>query len=499
MKIPKIPLHTKIIIALVLGALFGSIFNVDPNEIEITHGKKSEVTIIQHWDKIVIEENSKKTEFGKEDQLQIISHFKKIKDKTEKDKTDLKVIISKKGKTYEYEGIEKITKVATIATVIKPAGTIFINLLSFLAIPLVIATLILGAASINDVKKLGRIGIKTFAIYIITTALAITIGLVIANLIEPGTYLDGDVKERLIGSYHSDQEANIEEHLELSIPDFLVSIVPRNPFHAIAEGRMLQIVFFAVIFGITLTLIDPKKAKPVTDFMEGVSQTMIKMVNFIMEIAPYGVFALIAATIADFGIGIITTLGWYIFAVILGLAIQTFIVYAILLKTVGRANPFSFYRNIKTAQIIGFSTSSSAATLPVTLDCLENKIGVPKHISSFVAPLGATINMDGTALYQGIATVFIAQVYGFDLGISQQLTIVFIAVLASIGTAPVPGVGIIMLIMILNSVGVPAEGIALIIGVDRILDMCRTITNVTGDAAVATSIAGSEKVLNQSS
>ena len=383
MKIPKIPLHTKIIIALVLGALFGSIFNVDQNEIEITHGKKDIETIVANWEKLTFtdESSGKTVEYGKDDQLQIISYYKEVKDAT-----DQKITVTKNQETIEFEDVKKITKVATIATMIKPVGTIFINLLSFLAIPLVIATLILGAASINDVKKLGRIGIKTFTIYITTTALAISIGLVIANFIEPGTYLGEDVKARLVGSYHSDPKVNIGDNLELSIPDFLVSIVPKNPFHAIAEGRMLQIVFFAVIFGITLTLIDPKKAKPVTDFMEGVSQTMIKMVNFIMEIAPYGVFALIAATIADFGLGIITTLGWYIFAVVLGLAIQTFIVYAILLKTVGRANPFSFYKNIKTAQIIGFSTSSSAATLPVTLDCLENKIGVPKHVSSFVAP-----------------------------------------------------------------------------------------------------------------
>ncbi|MFW5662421.1 MAG: dicarboxylate/amino acid:cation symporter, partial [Bacteroidota bacterium] len=254
----------------------------------------------------------------------------------------------------------------------------------------------------------------------------------------------------------------------------------------------LQIVFFAVIFGITLTFIPSIKAAPVVGFFNGVSETMIKMVDFIMKIAPYGVFALIAATVADFGFEILSTLIWYIFAVIFGLLLQTFLVYGTLVKVIGKRNPLEFMKAMRNAQAIGFSTSSSAATLPVTFDCTENKLGLPKQVTGFVLPLGATINMDGTALYQGVAAVFIAQVYGFDLGIVEQLTIVLTAVLASIGTAPVPGVGIIMLVMILQAIHVPAEGIALILGVDRILDMARTVTNVTGDAAVATAIAGNE-------
>jgi Na+/H+-dicarboxylate symporter len=255
---------------------------------------------------------------------------------------------------------------------------------------------------------------------------------------------------------------------------------------------MLQIVFFAVMFGITLTFISRKKSKVVIKFFAGVSQTMIKMVDIIMKIAPYGVFALISATIAEFGFGIITTLIWYIVAVLLGLLIHTTLVYGSIVSFLGKMNPFTFFKGMRNAMAIGFSTSSSAATLPITFDCVENNLGVPKQISGFVLPLGATINMDGTALYQGVAAVFIAQVYGIDLNLTQQLTIVITAVLASIGTAPVPGVGIIMLVMILNAVHIPPEGIALIIGVDRILDMCRTITNVTGDASVAVAISGTE-------
>jgi Na+/H+-dicarboxylate symporter len=287
--------------------------------------------------------------------------------------------------------------------------------------------------------------------------------------------------------------------VKIDIVDFFVSIVPKNPIKAMAEGEMLQIVFFAVLFGITITFIEKTKADALIKFFDAVSDTMIKMVDFIMMIAPFGVFALISSTIAEFGFDIITTIIWYIVCVLLGLILHTIIVYSFLVKSMGKMSPMFFFKGMRNAQAIAFSTSSSAATLPVTFECVEENLGVPKQISGFVLPLGATINMDGTALYQGVATVFIAQVYGMDLDLAQQITIVFTAVLASIGTAPVPGVGIIMLIMILQAVNVPPEGIALIIGVDRILDMSRTITNITGDAAVAVAVAGSEKVLGKNS
>lgn len=494
----KIPLHTQILIALALGTVFGAIFSVDPHLINVTYGdqKIQEKAILKNWEKLFFIFPNKdiaprgilEYEYDDLDQIQIIRFFNKLNAKQRK---DLILKVLKNDEENEFTNVIALKKENTIATEIKPLGNLFIRLLSFLAIPLVIASLIVGAASLDDIKKIGRIGGRTLTIYIATTAIAITIGLTIANVMQPGKQIDDQTKQRLIGEFQEDTTDKMIEELEIDIPEFIVSIVPKNPMNAISEGRMLQIVFFAVIFGVTLTFIE--KRKPVIDFFDGVSDTMIKMVDFIMVIAPLGVFALISATIAEFGFDIIWTLIWYILAVIIGLSLHTFIVYSALVKTFGKLNPFTFFKGIRNAQAIGFSTSSSAATLPVTFDCVEKNLGVNKTVSGFVLPLGATINMDGTALYQGVAAVFIAQVYGFDLTIAEQLTVVLTAVLASIGTAPVPGVGIIMLVMILQAIHVPPEGIALIIGVDRLLDMCRTITNVSGDSAVAVSVAGMEE------
>ncbi len=492
----KIPLHTQIIIALILGAVFGSIFSVDHFKLKVIYredGKQKE-TYVKSWDEIrfiVPEDGEEKNlrSFGRDDQIQIIKFYKKMS-RLERKLSVFAVV--KNGKEKRIENVLAVKNIDTPATYIRPVGTVFIRLLSFLAIPLVIASLIIGAASLEDIKKLGRIGGRTFLIYLSTTAVAITIGLTAANLIKPGKQIDEGTKNRLLGEYQSDTEAAIESELDIDIIDFFVNIVPKNPINAMADGNMLQIVFFAVLFGITLTFIQKSKAQPVIGFFNGVSETMIKMVDFIMLLAPYGVFALISATIAEFGFSIITTLIWYIFAVILGLLLQTTVVYSLLVKFFGKMNLLHFFKGIRNAQAIGFSTSSSAATLPVTFECTEKNLGLPKQVTGFVLPLGATINMDGTALYQGVAAVFIGQVYGLDLDITQQLTVVLTAVLASIGTAPVPGVGIIMLVMILQAVHIPAEGIALILGVDRILDMMRTVTNVTGDASVAAAIAGLE-------
>lgn len=492
----KIPLHTQIVLALILGAVFGSIFSVDHYKLEISYlsKNKSFVTYEDNWDIIRFADNSDTAsaitaQYGRDDQIQIIKYFKKL---SKKEKHNTALFVIKKDREHRYTNLINIESIETPATYIKPIGTIFIRLLSFLAIPLVIASLIIGAASLEDIKKLGRIGGKTFTIYIITTVLAITIGLLVANIMQPGNRLNEETTKRLMSEYQSDIEAKIDDELEVDIIDFFVNIVPRNPINAMADGNMLQIVFFAVLFGITLTFIEREKSLPVISFFEGVSSNMIKMVDFIMLIAPYGVFALIASTIAEFGFSIITTLIWYILAVLFGLFLHTTLVYGILVKSLGKMSPLFFFKGMRNAQAIGFSTSSSAATLPVTFECAEKNLGLPKQITGFVLPLGATINMDGTALYQGVAAVFIAQVYGLDLNITQQLTIVLTAVLASIGTAPVPGVGIIMLVMILQAVHIPPEGIALILGVDRILDMCRTITNVSGDAAVAVAVTGTE-------
>ncbi len=493
----KVPLHYQIVAALVLGAVFGAIFSVPNDAFILKHSLNNHQykETIEDYKEINLLYKQDENSFFQEkiykstEQGAFIKQYNSLS-KYAKKNLNLKVIYT--NKEIKYSNISAIEKIPTIATAIKPIGSIFIRLLSFLAIPLVIATLIVGAASIEDVKKLGRIGSKTLIIYIATTSIAITFGLVLANVIKPGEQVSASAKESLVTEFSTETSEKITQNLDVDLVDFIVNIVPQNPLKAIADGNMLQIVFFAVIFGATLTFIDRKKSFAVVNVLDAVSEVMIKMVGAIMKIAPYGVFALIAATIADFGFEIIYTLFWYMFTVLFGLFLHTILTYSLLVKGFGKMSPVRFFKGMQTAQAIAFSTSSSAATLPVTMSCVENNLGISKKITSFVLPLGATINMDGTALYQGVAAVFIAQVYGIDLSLVQQLTVILTATLASIGTAPVPGVGIIMLVMILQSINLPPEGIALILGVDRILDMARTITNISGDSAVCVAIAGSE-------
>jgi len=493
----KVPLHYQILAALFFGAVFGAIFSIPNDAFILKHSLNNHLykETIEDYKEISLLYKQDENSFFQEkiykstEQGAFIKQYNSLS-KYAKKNINLKIIYS--NKEIKYLNISAIEKIQTIATAIKPIGTIFIRLLSFLAIPLVIATLIVGAASIEDVKKLGRIGSKTLIIYIATTAIAITFGLVLANVIKPGEQVTASAKDRLVSEFQAETSDKISQNLDVDLVDFVVNIVPQNPIKAMAEGNMLQIVFFAVIFGAALTFIDKKKSSAVVNVLDAVSDVMIKLVGAIMKIAPYGVFALIAATIADFGFEIIYTLFWYMFTVLFGLFLHTVVTYSLIVKGFGKMSPVRFFKGMQTAQAIAFSTSSSAATLPVTMSCVENNLGISKKITSFVLPLGATINMDGTALYQGVAAVFIAQVYGIDLSIVQQLTIIFTATLASIGTAPVAGVGIIMLVMILQSINLPPEGIALILGVDRILDMARTITNISGDAAVCVAVARSE-------
>lgn len=391
---------------------------------------------------------------------------------------------------------------------IAPFGTIFINALKLIAVPLVLGSLITGVASLSDIRKLGRIGGKTLGIYIGTTAVAITIGLLLANAIQPGKAIPADVRDGLMASY----SANVEDRMAVAktVEDrgplqILVDMVPDNIFGAAADNRnMLQIVFFAIFFGVGLLQVPKRRAKPLLRFFESLTDVTIRLVDLIMLMAPLGVFALIAdmiTTVSDGDLSklaaLLGALSVYCLTVVLGLAIQTFAVYPGLLRLFTKMNVLKFFSGISKAQLVAFSTSSSGATLPVTIECCEENIGVSEEVSSFVLPLGATINMDGTALYQGVATIFIAQAVGMDLGFADQLNVILLAVMASIGTAAVPGAGIIMLIIILESVHVPSAGIALILGVDRILDMLRTVTNVTGDCTVATSIAALEGQLHK--
>ena len=389
---------------------------------------------------------------------------------------------------------------------IAPFGTIFINLLKLIAMPLVLSSLITGVASLSDVKKLSRIGGKTIAIYIGTTTVAVTIGLLTVNILNPGDKIPDAMKNKLQLTYEKDaskKAGTVQKVKERGPLQPLVDIIPSNFFFSASSNRnMLQVVFMAIFVGIGLIQIPNDRGKPVKDFFKSLNDVVIKLVDIIMLMAPYGVFALIAQTINKVAgnnpneiVELLGALGYYMVAVIIGLLTHAAITYMGLLKLMTQMKYKTFYSGMAPAQLLAFSTSSSGATLPVTMERCEEELGVSEEVSSFVLPLGATINMDGTALYQAVAAVFIAQTLNMSLDIGAQLTIVLTTVLASIGTAAVPGAGIVMLVIILEAVGVPSAGIALILGVDRILDMVRTTINVTGDATVAVIIADSENQL----
>ena len=381
---------------------------------------------------------------------------------------------------------------------IRPVGDLFLRLIRMVVVPLVFASLLVGTASLGDPKKLGRIGMKTVAFYLVTTAIAITIGLSIANTVAPGSGLPAETTETLLAEFETGAaEATISMRQRPGTVETLLEIVPTNPVGSLAAGDMLQIIFFALFFGVALTLIkNREKANQIIGFFEGVTDAMIIVVHMVMKLAPYAVFALIAAVIATYGVQVLGSLLIYALCVLVGLSLHVLIVYSGAVWILGRMSPITFLRGIRKAQAIAFATSTSSGTLPVTMECAEKNLGVSEEVSSFVLPLGSTVNMDGTAMYQGVATVFIAQVYMMDLSIGQQLTIVLMATLASIGAAGVPGVGIITLAMVLDTIGLPLEGIALILGVDRFLDMARTAVNITGDSAVAVVVARSEGLLN---
>ncbi len=389
---------------------------------------------------------------------------------------------------------------------IRPVGTIFINLLKLIAVPLVLASLVVGVSSLNDMTRLSKMGGKTVGIYMVTTMFAITIGLTVVNILQPGATLPEETRRGLMESYSENVEgrdADAELLQERNMMQYFVDIVPENFFQSASNNsNMLQIVFVAILLGIGLVNIPAQKGEPLIHFFESLNDVIIKIVDLIMKTAPYGVFALMAAVIVDLtgddmgqALILLRALGWYCIAVIVGLILHVLIVYSTLFKLFSKMKLKDFFKAIRPAILLGFSTSSSLATLPVTMERVEKNLGVSEEISSFVLPVGATINMDGTSLYQAIAAVFIAQALGMELTIAQQLTIVLTATAASIGAAGVPGAGIIMLVIVLQSVQVPIEGIALILGVDRILDMARTAVNVTGDAAVSVVVAHTENML----
>ena len=380
---------------------------------------------------------------------------------------------------------------------IKPFGDIFIRSLKLIAIPLVVVSLIDGVSNLSDVAKLSRLGGKTIALYLSTTVIAVTVGLVTVNLIKPGTFLSQERRDFFKEQYASDVDLSVSNVTsETQGPlQILVDIVPENLFFSLSGNtNMLQVIFFAILFGVAMILIPKENVATVKSFFEGVNRIILAIVDIIMMYAPIGVFALLASMKID--LELIATLGVFSFNVVLALGIMVFMVYPTFMKLFAKVKFFPFLKGMLPAQILAFSTSSSAATLPVTMKCAEQNLGVSEEVSSFVLPLGATINMDGTSIHQGVSAVFIAQAFGIALSLEQQLTILLTAVLASIGTAAVPGAGIIMLIIVLQSVGLDPAGLALILAVDRPLDMLRTLVNVTGDAAVASIVANSEDKLN---
>jgi Na+/H+-dicarboxylate symporter len=384
---------------------------------------------------------------------------------------------------------------------IKPWGVIFVNLLKLIAVPLVFASLIKGVASLSDITKLSRIGGKTIALYLTSTVIAVTIGLLLVNTVKPGEGFDMN-SIQVSENTQTGADKKIEDAKEVKQEgplQFAVDIVPTNIFSASSNNRnMLQVIFFAILFGIAMIMLPSEKTVHVKGFFDGINDIILQIVDLIMLAAPYGVFALLAGLVVDFGASssLFIALGKYSATVIVGLLLMILVVYPIILKLFTKIKYVNFFKGISPAQMLAFSTSSSAATLPVTMERCEDHLGVSKEVSSFVLPLGATINMDGTSLYQAVGAVFIAQAYGIPLDLPAQLTIVLTATLASIGAAAVPGAGMVMLVIVLGAIGVPVEGLALIFGVDRILDMMRTVVNVTGDATVATVVASTEGQLS---
>ena len=388
---------------------------------------------------------------------------------------------------------------------IKPWGTIFLKLLKLIAVPLIFVSLVKGISSLTDITKLSRIGYKTIVIYIITTVFATTVGLAMVNIFKPGDVFPDEKQEEYREQFGGQVEFRSESARELEKKSplfFFEDMIPENFFRAAGDNsKMLQIIFFAILFSIALVLMPGEKTQVVKDFFDGLNDVILKIVDIIMRFAPIGVFALMAALVVDFSgdADIFTALGMYMITVIVALFLLILGLYPVMMRIFTGIRIPAFMKAVLPAQLVAFTTSSSAATLPVTLKQVINELGVSKPIANFVLPVGVTINMDGTSCYQAIAAVFIAQVFGIDLTLLQQLTIVLTATLASIGSPGIPSGSIVMLIIVLNSVGLPVEGLALILGVDRPLDMLRTVVNITGDSTVSSIVARSEGELDKNS
>ncbi|WP_282157215.1 dicarboxylate/amino acid:cation symporter [Shimia thalassica] len=366
-----------------------------------------------------------------------------------------------------------------IAVSIKYVGTLFLSLIKMLIVPLIFVSLVCGMTSVSDMARMGRIGLKSIIFYLGTTAFAITIGLLLGTLFQPGVGID-------LGTAIAMEPKSSPPFIQQ-----LIAIVPKNPIAAAADGNVLQIIFFAIMFGLSINLVGDA-GKPIRDFFEALNSVILKLTEIVISFAPYGVFALMAWVAGTYGLDLLLPLGTVIAALYIGCILHAIFVYGGLVAVVARLNPRRFFQGIVEPQIVAFTSTSSSGTLPVTMTAVQKNLGVNRSVASFTLPLGATINMDGTAMYQGVAALFVAQAFGVELGMSEYITIILTSTLASIGTAGVPGAGLVMLSLVLTSVGLPLEGVAIIAGIDRILDMARTSLNVTGDAACTVIIAKSE-------
>ena len=363
---------------------------------------------------------------------------------------------------------------------IAPIGTMFINLIKMIIVPVVLSSLVCGVASLGDTKKLGRIGIKVILLYLVTTAIALIIGLGLASILQPGVGMN------LV----PEKAPEIKE-----APTFmtvLVNMIPANPIMSMATADMLPIIVFALAIGIGITAVG-QKGQPLLNFFDSLAEVSYKLISMIMSLAPYGVFALLVPVVAENGPKVLLPLLSVIVTVYIGCILHALIVYSSIVSALGKISPIKFFKGMTEAMLLAFTTCSSAATLPINMKNCEEKLGANKSVASFVLPLGATINMDGTAIYQGVCAIFIANIYGIDLTMSQMIMIIISGTLASVGTAGVPGAGVIMLALVLQTVGLPMEGIALVAGIDRVLDMIRTCLNITGDAAVTVAVSQAEK------
>ncbi len=369
-------------------------------------------------------------------------------------------------------------------------GRLFLALIKMVVVPLVFFSLVVGVASLGDVRRLGRLGGRTLGLFMGTTVVSLTIGVSLANMLRPGAFLSETDRAALLATYEGEASTTMDRAVDApSFVDQVISVVPSNPVASLAEGDMLQVIFFALMFGIALTLLGTEHSKPFVGLLSTANDAMVMLVHIAMKLAPLGVAALLFKVVGTTGLSVLTALVAYAFVVLAGLFAHAALTYGSIVHFGARFSFPLFIKGIRPALLLAFSTSSSSATLPVSKECVEDNLNVSNSVSSFVLPLGATVNMDGTALYQGVAAIFIAQIYAFDLTLSQQITIITSATLASVGAAGVPGAGLVTLAMVLTSVGVPSEGLALILGIDRLLDMFRTATNVVGDCAATVFMA----------